>query len=193
MLLVLLIVVVIGLLGLSAILVGFGRLESRRERALIETSNALTRSRSLAQADLVLLRADVAHLAVQGRELSEVDPTLGEQVLSRLAELHDHVDAISTALVEATTPQQVTQGTAELASVRREHDSIVALLSDDDPPTQVPPCFFNPNHGTSVTAVTWKGGAHSIRVPSCAADTQRLRQGAAPYSRTVAGLSLIHI
>jgi hypothetical protein len=49
-----------------------------------------------------------------------------------------------------------------------------------------PPCLFNPVHGPSAAEVEWApGGGARRRVPVCADDAARLRDGGAPLVRTV--------
>ena len=53
-------------------------------------------------------------------------------------------------------------------------------------PTRRPPCFFNPAHGPSTDDVSWAPpGGQPRQVPVCAADADRLSQGAEPDVRTV--------
>ncbi len=58
---------------------------------------------------------------------------------------------------------------------------------DDQPlPTRRPPCFFNPAHGPSTTDIQWAPpGGQPRQVPVCAADADRVSQGAEPDVRTV--------
>ena len=53
-------------------------------------------------------------------------------------------------------------------------------------PVRRPPCFFNPAHGPSTTDIEWAPPAGIPRqVPVCAADADRVAQGAEPDIRTV--------
>jgi hypothetical protein len=63
---------------------------------------------------------------------------------------------------------------------------VLARRNGDPLPVRRPPCFFNPAHGPSTTDVDWAPPAGLPRpVPMCAADADRVRQGAEPDIRTV--------
>jgi hypothetical protein len=61
-----------------------------------------------------------------------------------------------------------------------------ARANGDPLPTRRPPCFFNPAHGPSTTDIDWAPpGGQPRQVPVCAADADRVQQGAEPDIRTV--------
>jgi hypothetical protein len=48
------------------------------------------------------------------------------------------------------------------------------------------PCFFNPQHGPSVTDVRWTAAGRGTRtVPACAQDAARVTRGESPQIRKV--------
>jgi hypothetical protein len=83
-------------------------------------------------------------------------------------------------------------GALELA--RYELECVRALLDDAASPARTAPCLFDPRHGPSAAEVPWSpghggagaGGRDDARpVPACAADAQRLADGAPPDVRIV--------
>ena len=61
-----------------------------------------------------------------------------------------------------------------------------ARVAGEPLPTRRPPCFFNPAHGPSTTDIEWAPpGGQPRQVPVCAADADRVAQGAEPDVRTV--------
>jgi hypothetical protein len=63
---------------------------------------------------------------------------------------------------------------------------VVARAEGRPLPTRRPPCFFNPAHGPSTTDIEWApAGGQQRQIPVCAADADRVRQGAEPDIRTV--------
>ena len=61
-----------------------------------------------------------------------------------------------------------------------------ARTSGQPLPMRRPPCFFNPAHGPSTTDVEWAPpGGQQRQIPVCAADADRVAQGAEPDIRTV--------
>lgn len=175
------VVVVLGLAALIAVLVGVGRQESRTRAQQREDLDAASRSRALAESDVALLRTDLSLLTTQVTDLAEDDT-----IVARLQGLSEEVDALSLRLTHAGEPADVTAVTKGLADTREALGVISAELAGESGIVNKPPCFFNPNHGPSSTVVAWTDEAgKNVRVPSCDADANRLRSGAAPYARTV--------
>src|SRR5258708_91176 len=59
-----------------------------------------------------------------------------------------------------------------------------ARLAGQPVPERRAPCFFNPQHGPSVTDVGWAPpGGVSRPVPACAADAARVLRGEDPHTR----------
>ncbi|MGD8216354.1 hypothetical protein [Aestuariimicrobium sp. Y1814] len=170
--------------ALVAVLAVYRRHETQVLRQSEDSVDHWAISRSLAEADLALFRADLAAQSHQLRELADLGDPLSEELQPELEAL---AEGAATLPVEAAdTPEQVRQTTLHLARARQALAELVARLSDDPRPASKPPCFFNPNHGPSATVVAWTtADAIAARVPSCAADAERLRSGANPYSRTV--------
>jgi hypothetical protein len=63
---------------------------------------------------------------------------------------------------------------------------VLARKNGQPLPVRRPPCFFNPAHGPSTTDVQWAPpGGQQRQIPVCAADADRIEQGAEPDIRTV--------
>ncbi|MGA4508327.1 hypothetical protein ACQB6R_10495 [Propionibacteriaceae bacterium G1746] len=181
-------VMLLGLVGLAAVLVAYRRQEMRAEHELVGPHDDLALARSLAEADLALVHSDLNAQPVlidTVRDLGDND--LAANLDQELTHLNGLADGLAGDLAAAENPAAVQAVTATLADIRRGLCLITARVSGEALPGTRPPCFFNPNHGPSSTVVAWTASSgSSVRVPSCDADAERLRSGASPYSRTVA-------
>jgi|RhiMethySRZTD1v2_1073278.scaffolds.fasta_scaffold99419_6 hypothetical protein len=78
------------------------------------------------------------------------------------------------------------QVTETLAEGRYALACVRAGIDDEPLPERRLPCFFNPQHGPSVTDVLWTSyGDREVQVPACAADATRIAAGEKPDSREV--------
>ena len=144
-------------------------------------------SRSLAEADLALFRADLSVQSHGLRELDDLGDPLAQELREDLAALAVGTGSLAPLEATADDPELVRAAVARLSHARQGLAELTARIRDEPKPAIRPPCFFNPNHGPSATVVAWTTSeAIAARVPSCAADAERLRSGASPYSRTVA-------
>ena len=183
----LILVMIAGLIGLAVVLRAFHRHEMDARAIRLRDIDALTRSRALAQSDLALLRTDLTLHSSQLAELSMMDPELAQPMQEYLTELAGSVDELATELAMAGHSRDIQQATQAMSHTRQALATLTSILLAEPSPPVRPPCFFNPNHGPSSTIVVWTGeDDRPVRVPCCAADAERLRSGAAPYSRTVA-------
>ncbi|MGH3331906.1 MAG: hypothetical protein ACRDPJ_11460, partial [Nocardioidaceae bacterium] len=99
--------------------------------------------------------------------------------------LDSYEDAKQT-LVEVDRPDDVKHVTQALEDGRYAMACVLARRDDEPLPVRRPPCFFNPAHGPSTTDIEWAPSAGVPRqVPVCAADADRVAQGAEPDIRTV--------
>ena len=179
-------ILILALVGLAAVLVAFRRHESHATSRLSADVDSWSVSRSLAQTDLALFRADLATKPASLEELADLGDPLVEELQDDLSTLQSGCEAMTRQLAEADDPAHVQAVTALLYEGRRGLAELTARISDEPVAAAKSPCFFNPNHGPSVTVVGWTTAANRpVRVPSCAADAERLRSGASPYSRTV--------
>jgi hypothetical protein len=76
--------------------------------------------------------------------------------------------------------------TEALEEGRWRMECVRARLAGKPVPERLPPCFFDPRHGPSVTQVAWSpdGGAPR-QVPVCAMDAERVARGLQPQAREV--------
>jgi uncharacterized membrane protein YgcG len=152
---------------------------------LIVTASRRRRRRE-EEADLAEVRAsaeeDVTRL---GEDITAVDVTGGPGVEDYRAAL-DSYDHAKAALAAARRPEDLAAVSEALEEGRWRLARVRAVLAGDPPPERRPPCFFNPQHGPSVTDIVWEppGGAPR-EVPVCAADADRVQRGDDPDYRQV--------
>jgi hypothetical protein len=155
---------------------------SRRDREL-ETRR---------QADLAAVRKvadeDVTRF---GEELQRLDAELLTSSLDEAARQDyqralDCYESAKESMAALTRAEDVTHVTQVLEDGRYAVACVQARVQGAPLPTRRPPCFFNPAHGPSTTDVEWAPpGGQQRQVPVCAADADRLSQGAEPDIRTV--------
>jgi hypothetical protein len=98
----------------------------------------------------------------------------------------DSYESAKLTLGRTERAEDVTAVTRALEDGRYAVACVLARKNGDRLPVRRPPCFFNPSHGPSIADVDWAPPAGLPRpVPVCAADQERLRQGAEPDIRTV--------
>lgn len=171
-LLVVLAVLVLGGAGLY----GFAR-QRRKKREAEELEQAKT----AAEEDVVRLGEDVAQLDLDVRD-TDLDPDARRDYTQAL----DSYDAAKAALSAATRPDELRNVTSALEEGRYAMACVRARLDGQPVPERRAPCFFNPQHGPSVTDINWAPVGGSTRmVPVCTADLQRLESGEDPDTREV--------
>jgi type II secretory pathway pseudopilin PulG len=151
----------------------------RRERA--REQQALTSVRSAAEEDVVRFGEDVTLLGNEtaGRQLDEATRQDYRRAL-------DAYDSAKAALDRVQKPDDVRGITGILEDGRYAIACVQARLAGKPVPARLPPCFFNPQHGPSTENVDWAPpGGVPRSVPACAADAERVRQGAEPDVRKV--------
>lgn len=86
---------------------------------------------------------------------------------------------------EATDSELVAIGSL-LEEGRFRHACVLARRDGTELPTRLPPCFFNPQHGPSVSELAWAppGGVERA-VPVCRRDLNRMRDNLMPELRVV--------
>ena len=98
----------------------------------------------------------------------------------------DSYEAAKESLARVTEPDQIRHVTEALEDGRYAVASVKARVAGQPLPVRRPPCFFNPAHGPSTTDIEWAPpGGQPRQVPVCAADADRVSQGAEPDIRTV--------
>jgi hypothetical protein len=98
----------------------------------------------------------------------------------------DSYESAKESLGRVTASDDVRHVTEALEDGRYAVACVLSRTSGQPLPVRRPPCFFNPAHGPSTTDVEWAPpGGRQRQVPVCAADADRLSQGAEPDIRTV--------
>lgn len=98
----------------------------------------------------------------------------------------DSYEAADRSLQLAQHPDELRHVTSALEDGRYAVACVLARRDGRPVPARRPPCFFNPAHGPSTADVSWAPpGGQPRQVPVCAADEDRLAQGAEPDVRTV--------
>ena len=154
------------------------RSQNRKRQAEVESVQEV---RSVAEEDVTRLGEDVALLDAEtaGREMDEATRQDYRRAL-------DAYDAAKAALSRVRTPQDVKAITSILEDGRYAIACVQARLAGRPLPQRRPPCFFNPQHGPSSEDVDWAPpGGQPRPVPVCAADAERVREGAEPDIRQV--------
>ena len=153
-----------------------GRLAARREHA-----EELAAVVQVCEEDITLL----------GEQLARLDEETAEQALDDAARLDyqavlDAYQSAQFALKEITDAQQVSTITDTLSSGRYALACVQARVAGRPRPDKRVPCFFNPQHGPSVTDVMFTpGGRGTRKVPACASDAARVKAGERPEVRMV--------
>ena len=126
-----------------------------------------------------------------GEELQRLDDdlltvTLDEATRQDYQRALDSYESAKESVARVTRPDEVRHVTEALEDGRYAVACVRARVAGEPLPARRPPCFFNPSHGPSTTDIDWAppGGAPR-QVPVCAADADRVAQGAQPDVRTV--------
>jgi hypothetical protein len=158
------------------------RAESQRRHQLEQRSaRDLESARAVADEDVTRF----------GEELQRLDTDLlieklDEPTRQDYQRALDSYEAAKQALQRATDPGDLRHVTEALENGRYAVACVRARTSGQPLPARRPPCFFNPAHGPSTTDIDWAPpGGQPRQIPVCAADADRVRQGAEPDIRTV--------
>jgi len=126
-----------------------------------------------------------------GEELRRLDSdllveTLDEPTRQDYQRALDSYESAKQSLERVTRAEEVRHVTEALEDGRYAVACVRARVAGTALPQRRPPCFFNPAHGPSTSDVDWApAGGQVRRIPVCAADADRLAQGAEPDVRTV--------
>jgi hypothetical protein len=126
-----------------------------------------------------------------GEELRRLDSdllteTLDEPTRQDYQRALDSYESAKQSLDRVTRADEVRHVTEALEDGRYAVACVRARVAGTPLPQRRPPCFFNPAHGPSTSDVDWApAGGQVRRIPVCAADADRLSQGAEPDVRTV--------
>jgi hypothetical protein len=126
-----------------------------------------------------------------GEQLQRLDAEVGEHHLdpAARADYQRALDAYESAQREVPRlrdPEEVSKITDTLATGRYALACVQARVAGREIPELRVPCFFNPQHGPSVTDVIWTRPRRGTRtVPACAQDAARVAAHEEPELRTV--------
>lgn len=155
----------------------------RRQRAALEQRR---------EADLqAVARVAEEDVTKFGEELQRLDidmltTPLDEPMRQDYQRALDSYESAKEILGRIREPEQVKHVTEALEDGRYAVACVLARKDGEPLPVRRPPCFFNPAHGPSTTDIEWAPpGGIPRQVPVCAADADRVHQGAEPDIRTV--------
>jgi hypothetical protein len=130
-------------------------------------------------------------VTVFGEQLRRLDAQVGAHPLDDdgRADYQRALDAYESAqraVPRLRDPEEVSTVTDTLASGRYALACVQARVAGAGLPELRTPCFFNPQHGPSVTDVEWTSTRYGTRlVPACAQDAARVAARRPPELRTV--------
>ena len=126
-----------------------------------------------------------------GEELQRLDTDMLTAPLDEAARQDyqralDSYESAKESLRLASRPDDIRHVTQALEDGRYAIACVRARTKGEPLPVRRPPCFFNPAHGPSTVDIEWAPpGGQPRQVPVCAADADRVSQGAEPDVRTV--------
>ncbi len=155
----------------------------KREREALEVKRAadLDAVRKVADEDVTRF----------GEELQRLDADmlvtpLDEPTRQDYQRALDSYESAKESLDRVTVSDDIRHVTEALEDGRYAVACVHARTSGQPLPVRRPPCFFNPAHGPSTTDIEWApAGGQQRQIPVCAADADRVAQGAEPDVRTV--------
>ncbi|MGN6576829.1 MAG: hypothetical protein ACTHKG_14205 [Nocardioides sp.] len=153
-----------------------------RQRALEERqATDLAALRRVAEEDVTRFGEELARL-----DTEVLTTSLDEAARQDYQRALDSYESAKESLGLVRRPEEITHVTEALEDGRYAAACVVARSEGRPLPTRRPPCFFNPAHGPSTTDLEWApAGGQPRPIPVCAADADRVRQGAEPDIRTV--------
>lgn len=163
------------------LLIEDGRARLRRWRRRRHDAKALAQVRQAAEEDTTLLGEDIAAL-----DLDVADPNLDDATRQDYAQALDSYESATKLLALAERPVDLRGVTMSLEEGRFAMTRARARLQDEPVPARRSPCFFNPQHGPSITDMEWtpEGGVPR-EVPVCDIDAARLADHEEPQIRYV--------
>jgi type II secretory pathway pseudopilin PulG len=153
----------------------------KRRRREIEDAEQLAAVKRAADEDVTAFGEELQQL---GNDLAGHDLDSGAQADYKRA-LDAYEDA-KESVAAVRDPEEVRHVTEILEDGRYAMVCVQARVEGKPLPERRAPCFFNPQHGPSVTDVPWApAGGVERDVPACALDAERVNAGADPDSRQV--------
>ncbi len=131
---------------------------------------------------------DVTYL---GEQLQRLDGEVSGHVLDEATRVEyqvalDAYESAQRAVPRITSANEISKITDTLSSGRYALACVQARVAGRPVPERRVSCFFNPQHGPSVTDVYWTYPGHGTKqVPACAQDAARLDNNEAPEVRKV--------
>ena len=171
------------LLLVGAVVLVVRSVTQKREREALEQKRAadLDAVRKVADEDVTRF----------GEELQRLDTDmlvtpLDEPTRQDYQRALDSYESAKESLDRVTVSDDIRHVTEALEDGRYAVACVHARTSGQPLPVRRPPCFFNPAHGPSTTDIEWApAGGQQRQIPVCAADADRVAQGAEPDVRTV--------
>jgi hypothetical protein len=148
---------------------------------------------AISQAELEgVLRLAGEDVTVLGEQLRALDAEVAGSVLDDAARADyqtalDAYESAGRAVPRISTPDEISKVVDTLSTGRYALACVQARVSGRPVPEHRVACFFNPQHGPSVTDVMWTPprGLGTRRVPVCAQDAARVAAHEDPEVRTV--------
>jgi hypothetical protein len=171
------------LLVIGVVVFASQQVAARRRRAELESRQAseLAAVRTVTEEDVTRF----------GEELQRLDSDMLTEQLDEAARQDwqralDSYESAKESLRLAARKDDIKHVTEALEDGRYAVACVTARVEGRPLPTRRPPCFFNPAHGPSTTDIEWAPpGGQQRQIPVCAADEDRVQQGAEPDIRTV--------
>lgn len=165
------------------VIAGIGVVAWQRSRAkqLAQAEESLRAVTKVADEDVTRFGEELQELHIDTLT-TELDPAMRQDYQRAL----DSYENAKGLLRDVREPEQVKGVTTALEDGRYAKACVLARQAGEPLPQRLAPCFFNPAHGPSTTEVEWAPpGGVPRDVPLCAADAERLAQGAEPDTRLV--------
>ena len=130
-------------------------------------------------------------ITLLGEQLRRLDAEAGERPLDEAARVDyqkalDGYESADRLVRRLESPEDLGPVTDTLNDARYALACVRASMAGEARPEKRTPCFFNPQHGPSVTDVMFTARAGGTkRVPACAQDAARLKAGERPEVRKV--------
>jgi hypothetical protein len=161
---------------------GWGAVKWRDRKALRRTqAEELEGVRRLADEDVTYL----------GEQLQRLDREVGAHELDENTRVEyqkalDSYESAQRAVPRIKSADEISKIVDTLSSGRYALACVQARVAGRPVPELRVACFFNPQHGPSVTNVRWTQPGHGTRmVPACAQDAERVANREAPEVRMV--------
>ena len=150
-----------------------------RKRQEIAKAAQLQEMKQMVTEDVVRLGEDVSRLEI---DLASVD----EDTRTDYSRAMDSYDRAKSLLDTVQEPEQIRMVTGTLEDGRHHMAATRARMNGEPVPERRGPCFFNPQHGPSVTDVVWAPpGGTPREVTACSQCAQAVRTGGLPDVRLV--------